>query len=174
MKKLLTVLLLFFMVTAFTQQGYPVPPAGKYRLFYIQHSNNHNTFVYDLNITASGKINTADPIDVYRLTYERTKKGVRDELSPVQRKMAYGITVTSVTATQCSFTLAAYPEKILTAKLGADNVPHVFVSANGKNLMLGRLFLQMGKLPSSVEYIDFYGKDMASSKEAVERFYIKD
>jgi hypothetical protein len=50
MKKLLTVLLLFFMATAFTQQGYPVPPAGKYRLFYIQHSNNHNTLCMILTL----------------------------------------------------------------------------------------------------------------------------
>jgi hypothetical protein len=35
------------------------------RLFYIQHSDNHNTYVYDANIKA-GIIDSSQPINAYR------------------------------------------------------------------------------------------------------------
>jgi hypothetical protein len=86
--------------------------------------------------------------------------------------MAYGITVTSVTATQCSLRWR-HTLKIFTAKLGADNVPHVFVSANGKNLMLGRLFLKMGKYHRAWS-ISIFTVRMWQVVRSGERFYIKD
>jgi hypothetical protein len=33
-------------------QNYPEPAKTPTRLFYIQHSDNHNTYVYDANIKA--------------------------------------------------------------------------------------------------------------------------
>jgi hypothetical protein len=38
------------------------------RLFYIQHSDNHNTYVYDANIKA-GIIDSSQPINTYRIVY---------------------------------------------------------------------------------------------------------
>jgi hypothetical protein len=40
------------------------------RLFYIQHSDNHNTYVYDANIKA-GIIDSSQPINAYRIVYTK-------------------------------------------------------------------------------------------------------
>lgn len=170
MKKRLTVLLILFTGLLLAQHNYPTPPDAKTRLFYIQHSNNHNTFVYDANLTGK-KLNTADPVAVYRLTY--TKGGIKEELSNVQRKMAYGVTVVSTEPGSCSFTLAAYPEKKIYVHLEKDGKPEATVTVNGKNILLNKMFLLANKLGTTVEYIDFYGKDTATGKEVKERMYIK-
>jgi hypothetical protein len=57
------------------------------RLFYIQHSDNHNTYVYDANIKA-GIIDSSQPINAYRIVY--TKNGIKP-LSRLQKKLAYGM-----------------------------------------------------------------------------------
>lgn len=171
MQKKLTILLILFTGLMLAQHNYPTPPDAKTRLFYIQHSNNHNTFVYDANLTGK-KLNTADPVAVYRLTY--TKGGIKEELSNMQRKMAYGVTLVSAEAASCSFTLAAYPAKKIFVKLGKDGDPVATVNINGRSILLNKMFLLANKLGTSVEYIDFYGKDAATGKDIKERMYIKE
>jgi hypothetical protein len=51
------------------------------RLFYIQHSDNHNTYVYDANIKA-GIIDSSQPINTYRIVY--TQNGIKP-LSRLQK-----------------------------------------------------------------------------------------
>lgn len=171
MKKITILFMLFGWLSAQAQKGYPVPPDSATRLFYIQHSNNHNTFVYDANM-AGKKLITANPVSVYRLCYTRGKAGLKEELSAIQRKMAYGITVSTADAASCTFTLAAYPEKKIAVRLEKDGRPYVTVNVNGKNIVLKKMFLLVNKSGTNVTYIDFYGKDAATGKEVVERFYV--
>lgn len=173
MKKLFLFLFVFTPVLLQAQSGYPTPPAALLRLFYIQHSNNHNTFVYDAKLSGQSKLDVADPIEVFRLTYEKSKNGLREELTPVQRKMAYGVELLSVQTGQCEFTLAAYPAKKLLLRIAKDGKPYVMANINGKNIVVRRLYLQMGALRTNVQYIDFYGKDAATGKEVSERLMIK-
>lgn len=168
--RLLLALLFLLPLVHHAQQGYPTPADSQRRLFYIQHSKNHNTFVYDANLAKGGKLNTADPVEVYRITYE--EGGTKEELTQVQRKMAYGVTVSSVSATGCEFTLSAYPAQKLVLKFGKEGKPYVTTHINGKTITLKRLYLQMGKLGTNVLHIDFYGKDSAG-KEVSERLYVK-
>lgn len=170
MRKLFLYLIILVPMLHAAQKGYPTPPETQNRLFYIQHSNNHNTFVYDANVTTGHKLKTTDPIEVYRLTY--AKDGRKEALTAVQRKMAYGVTLSNTSANQCEFTLAAYPSKKLLLNLGKDGRPYVTTNINGKNIILNRMYLQMGKLGTNVLHIDFFGKD-AGGKEITERLYIK-
>jgi Domain of unknown function (DUF4833) len=169
MKHLLSLVLFLHAVTIGFQQGYPVPPTAVGRLFYIQHSNNHNTYVYDANI-ANKKLNTADPVKVYRIDY--TKGGVKGELTTMQRKMAYGVAIKKSDSKSCEFTLAAYDEKTLYLKLDKNNTPYVQAEVNGKTLVLAKLYLKL-KGAASVEYIEFTGKDVATGKTVAEKLYIK-
>jgi hypothetical protein len=52
-----------------------ITQAKQYGLFYIQHSDNHNTYVYDANIKA-GIIDSSQPINAYRIVY--TKNGIKN------------------------------------------------------------------------------------------------
>ncbi|PZR23408.1 MAG: hypothetical protein DI539_03020 [Flavobacterium psychrophilum] len=154
------------------QDGYPVPPDCPSRMFYIQHANNHNTFVYDANFTASKAIKDADPIHVYRINYK--KGGIKEELTNMQRKMAYGVEFTKTGCNTFDFTLAAYPSKKMTLKLCGENNPRVSVHINGKTIHLKRMFLFCNKLGTSVSSINFYGKDAVSGREVTENFAIND
>jgi hypothetical protein len=66
-------ILFFFLVSiclfsGYSQNDYPEPAKTPTRLFYIQHSDNHNTYVYDANIKA-GIIDSSQPINTYRIVY---------------------------------------------------------------------------------------------------------
>lgn len=172
MKYLLSLVLFVHAVTIGFQQGYPVPADAPGRLFYIQHSSNHNTYVYDANLKADKKLNTADPVKVYRIDYTKSKGGVKGELTAMQRKMAYGVAINKVDAKSCEFTLAAYDEKTLYLKLDKNNKPYVVAEVNGKKLVLAKLFLKL-KGAANVEYIEFTGKDEATGKVVAEKLYIK-
>lgn len=170
----IAVFLVLFLVSAAAcsaQDGYPVPPHNPGRLFYIQHANNHNTFVYDANLLNSKSLNANSPINVYRLNYK--KGGVKEELSGLQRKMAYGVSITKAAANLFDFTLAAYPAKKFTLKLNNEGNPHVVVFINGKNIVLRKMFLYCNKLGTTVSSINFYGKDVVTGKEITENFVVK-
>jgi hypothetical protein len=55
--------------------------------YFIQHSDNHNTYVYDANIKA-GIIDSSQPINTYRIVY--TQNGIKT-LVKVTKKIAYGM-----------------------------------------------------------------------------------
>jgi len=172
MKK--SVFFVMFLVSAMlcnAQDGYPVPPHTNGRLFYIQHANNHNTFVYDANLLSGKKISDDEPIKVHRINYK--KGGIKEELSGLQRKMAYGVECIKIAANTFDFTLAAYPAKKFTLKVSNDNSPHVTVFINGKNIILNRMFLFCNKLGTGVSSINFYGKDALTGKEITENFVVK-
>lgn len=169
MKKFLLLLCIAVSFVINAQEGYPVPPDGAGRLFYIQHSNSQNTYVYDANMK-SGKLDADNPVDVYRILY--TEGGVKAELTKLQAKLAYGVKLIKATATLCQFTLAAYPDKILWLRLNSQGIPYVTVTVNGKDIFLSKLFLMTNKTGMDVKYIDFYGIDAATGKEVQERMYL--
>lgn len=166
------VLLLVSGACCYAQEGYPIPPHNPSRLFYIQHANNHNTFVYDANLLNSNSLDHESPINVYRINYK--KGGIKEELSGLQRKMAYGVSITKAAANFFDFTLAAYPAKKFTLKLNNEGTPHVTVLINGKNIVLRKMFLYCNKLGTAVSSINFYGKDALTGKDITEKFIVKD
>ncbi len=172
MKKILLVLL-FSQLIGFAQKGYPIPPDAAERLFYIQHSDNHNTFVYDVNFSENNKVNEVEPIKIYRIAY--TKGGVKEELSSVQRKFAYGITFKKIKESHYEFTLVAYPEKKLYLELDAKGKPQVKTLVNGKKMIVRRMFIAKAATKSikpKIDFIDFYGNNEVGNSEMKERFYL--
>ncbi|AXG73062.1 DUF4833 domain-containing protein [Flavobacterium arcticum] len=168
MKKILIIITCLFVQLTNAQSDYPVPPLKANNLFYIQHSNNHNTYVYDADIK-NGKLDDKGPVIVYRIVY--TKGGIKEDLTVIQRKMAYGVELDKTSEKSCTFTLAAYPQKKLVLEVDKNKEPYVTVSVNGKSIILKKMFLFTNKTGTKVDYIDFYGKDKLKGKDIVERFY---
>jgi len=168
-KSVFLMLLLVTSITSIAQEGYPVPPHNPYRLFYIQHANNHNTFVYDANFLGKS-LSDAEPIKIYRINYK--KGGIKEELTNMQRKMAYGVEFMKTAVNTFEFTLAAYPAKKLILKVANPENPHVTVLVNGKNIILRRMFLFCNKLGTGVASINFYGKDASTQKEVIEKLVL--
>lgn len=169
-------LLLFLFLTSlcvsWDQERYPTPPACKGRLFYIQHSNGINTFVYDANFASGNKLHEASPIKVARLNYE-DRNGQREELTNVQRKMAYGVNAQKTGENKFDFTLAAYPQKKLTLNVKSCGTPCVTVNVNGQDIVLTKMFLHCNKLGTNVSLIDFYGKDPKTGKPVTQQLALK-
>lgn len=167
-------LLLLISITSKAQKGYPNPEKADNHLFYIQHSQNHNTFVYEANFT-NKKINAVEPIKIHRIAY--TKGGGKEELTKMQRNLAYGIEFKKIKENHYEFSLVSYPEKKLSLELNENGKPQVRTLVNGKKMILHKMFLNMQKgvsIKPKIESIDFHGSDIETGKEIKERFYIKE
>lgn len=166
-------LLFFISLFSKAQNAHPTPEKGVNHLFYIQHSQNHNTFVYEANLS-NKKLIDSEPIKIHRIAY--TKGGVKEELTKMQRNLAYGIDIKKLKENQYEFTLVSYPEKKLHLEINSKGKPQVRTTINGKKMILYKMFLNMQKgvsIKPRIENIDFYGLDIETGKEIKERFYPK-
>lgn len=164
-RQILSFFALIFTMLGFckAQENYPIPPKNKFQLFYIQHNSNHNTFVYEMDVN-----NDKSPIKVYRIHYE--SKGEINELSPIQRKYAYGVNY--LNANKTTFSLAAMKNIPFELK-SANQKYYAEILINNKRIKVDRIFIHNDKnssgLKIKVEYIMVYGKN-AAGKSVAEKF----
>ncbi|MFV0184342.1 DUF4833 domain-containing protein [Empedobacter falsenii] len=161
MKNVFTLFYFFFSVVLFAQEGYPTPPKSVNRLFYIQHNDNKNTFVYDALFSSKGILDANNPVDIYRILY--AEDGSKKPLTSIQKKLAYGLDIKKIEKNVFQLTLVSYPTQKLTLKLDSQKNPIVQTTVNNKLITLNRVFLKQKKgtagLSVKLEYILFYGKD---------------
>ena len=160
-------LILFFCLLGqvfFAQDNYPVPPQNKHRLFYIQHNQNTNTYVYDANVE-NGKLKTSEPIYVYRMVY--AEDGSKKELTGIQRRLAYGIKILSSDDQKTTFHLNGYPTLHweLTLKNGKYQAS---VTVNKTPIVVEKMFVQTKEI-TTVDYILISGKN-SKNQEVTEKF----
>lgn len=145
----------------FAQHGYPVPQKTANHLFYIQHSENKNTFVYDAIFANQGILNDSDPVDIYRILY--AEEGQKKPLTLTQQKFAYGLKISKIDKNIFQLHLVSYPAQKLTLKLNSNKNPIVQTKLNNKTITLNRVFLKQkdgtSGLSTKIEYMIFYGKD---------------
>lgn len=172
MKTLVILLTLTVFVSGKKQMSYPVPPDSPVRLFYIQHSRNTNTYIYDANLKGKS-FDTAEPVKVYRIMY--AEDGKKAPLTAIQRKLAYGISAKALGNNKFECSLAALPSKKIMLHLDSHGKPRVTVSCNGMEMVLTKLFIKnandINPLKTEVQYIDFTGKHPKTGAEIKERFY---
>ena len=167
-------LLFFISIISQAQNAHPIPEKSASHLFYIQHSQNHNTFVYEANLK-NKKFDETEPIKIHRIAY--TKGGEKEELTKMQRNLAYGIDIKKLKENHYEFTLVSYPEKKLYLEINSKGKPQVRITINGKKLILNKMFLNMQRgvsIKPKIEYIDFYGLEIETGKDSKERFFVKE
>lgn len=161
MKNILFLFAFFFSLVIFGQDGYPIPPKSANRLFYIQHNENKNTFVYDAIFSSKGILDELNPVDIYRILY--AENGEKKPLTSIQKKLAYGLDIQKIDKNVYQLTLVSFPKQKLILKLDADKNPIVQTTINDKLITLNRVFLKQKKgtagLSVKLEHILFYGKD---------------
>lgn len=161
MKKWILLSLVFLIQNSvlFAQKNYPKPPQNANRLFYIQHNQNTNTFVYDV-LVKNGKFVDTDPVDIYRILY--AEDGSKKEITNIQRKLAYGIKIRSKNSQNITFNLNGYPTLTLKVTL-KNNKPETTIVVNGKNITVEKMFIQTKEKTigssTKVEYILISGKN---------------
>ncbi len=163
--------LLFISIASYAQKGYPTPPETADRLFYIQHSDNHNTFVYDVNFISDKKIDTIEPIKIYRIVY--TKGGAKEELTHLQRKVAYGVDFKKIKENHFEFSLVSFPDNKFYLGLDSKGKPQVKTTVNGKKIILKKIYIAMVESKSikpEIKFINFYGHNQDGNIVITKKF----
>lgn len=152
------------------QNQYPIPPKSKTHLFYIQHSDNHNTYVYDANMNGKNLVED-HPVEEYRIVY--TEGGVKKPLTAIQKKFAYGLQTTYIKHNTYEMTLPSSNGFLFHLKVLKDGTPKVTVTVNQVELYLNHMFIQIKEgtsgLTTKVEYIEFVGVNTQTGKTVTQR-----
>lgn len=156
----LTSLLLLYSCSLFSQD---------IRLFHIERNKNANIVCYDLNIE-NGKINTSNPINIYWDNLNK-KLDKKLELTSMERKMAYGITINSVSDTKVVFTMKAYSDRPITISYNTkEKTAMPIMIVNGEKATLQKLYIfAKSPLYTSVVYVELFGKSIATQKSLYEK-----
>jgi len=153
-------------------ERFPTPPDSPVRLFYIQRSSNANTVVYDANLINNKNLHPQSPVHTYWIRY--SDKGQKEELSMIQRTLAYGLYTDMINSEMNTFEgyFLAYRKRKFVVKLDSRGVPIALFPINGKLQILKRVFVSVDEshMMPSVNYIELFGKDQISGKDVYERF----
>lgn len=135
------------------------------RLFHISRSVNKNIVCYDAQLK-NGALDVAQPIHVYWHNNE-DRPGAEDELSAVQRKMAYGYKVKASGANEATVTLTAYGKRsIKVCKRSGKWV--ALITINGKECVLNEIYVKC-KGALSVDYVELRGKSLSDGAKMTEK-----
>ncbi|MCF0055019.1 DUF4833 domain-containing protein [Dyadobacter sp. CY356] len=170
MKYVLLIILLTGWTGAYAQKGYPVPAPDEKRLFFIQHSDNHNTFVYNANLK-NGAIVAEEPVDIFKIAY--ADGGEKMPLTSIQKALAFGMKTTELSLNFYEMELAASKKVKFYMMLDKAGKPKVYTTVNGKKMYLERIFLKLKEgtvgMGINLEYALFIGKDFSSGQNLNEK-----
>lgn len=165
-------ILFFCLAKAEISDRFPTPPDSPIRLFYIQRSSNANAVIYDANFLANRTLNPNNPVHTYWIRY--AEKGAKEELTIIQRSLAYGLYMDPIKGDPTSFEgyFLAYRKRKFVVKLDPKGQPIALFPINGKLQILKRVYVSVddSKFITHVNYIDLYGKDLSNTKDVYERF----
>jgi hypothetical protein len=149
----------------------PVPPDSPIRLFFIQRSTNINVAVYDANLKG-GRLNPKDPVRTY--WYKFNEKPPIEELTMVQRTLAYGLYTSAIQGILNAYEghFLAYRKRKFIVKQDASGNPIALFLINGKMQILKRVYVKVDetKFLTTVDFIELFGKDPVTGKDVYEKF----
>ena len=164
-------LILFICLHVLAGERLPVPPDSPIRLFFIQRSTNITVAVYDANLIA-GKLNPKDPVRTY--WYKFNVKPAIEELTTIQRTLAYGLYTTAIQGISNAYEghFLAYRKRKFVVKQDASGNPIALFQINGKMQILKKVYVKVDetKFLTTVDYIELFGKDPVTGKDVYERF----
>ncbi len=148
-----------------------VGPAAGHTLLVIERNTNANVVHYDAGLNGDGSLNPAEPVIVYWVLL--AEDGRRKKLNWLEKKKAYGVKLKPA-ADGYTMTLAAAPWMPLAVRR-AGGVVRLEAPINGRPAVMQKMFIQSrsGLLGPKVEYIDLYGKDLATGEPCRERILPK-
>jgi hypothetical protein len=142
-------------------------------LFIIQRSKNANVVHYDARLTADGKLDPNEPVVAYWVLL--AEDGRREELSSIEKKMAYGFrTKADPSVNGYKMTVVAVPKGEITVRKVGDVVRAELV-IDGHPSVLERIYINAtdGLLGPKVHYIELYGKDIETGEKRYQKIVKK-
>ena len=147
-------------------------------VFVITRSKNDNTVVYSAKLHGQ-KVDENDPIHVYWMGFSRKDPNevdpakLRDELSWIEKKVAYGATGHrhGNSGDEFELKLVAVPSLKAVLKLH-DGRPRVTATIGGRDCVFVRVYVMakenMIGLPT-VQFVNIHGVDLETGEEIVEK-----
>jgi len=167
--------------TVFAQKNFneadtfPLPPANKKMMFYLQRTPNINTIIYELNYKSNGQIDADEPIHVYWIRYTEPGKP-KKELNYIQRKFAYGVKVRQIKNDEWEIRLVSYDKIKLYLRKGEDGKFNVFININNQWAIFEKSYIKIdgGTFWSpNVIYIELFGREPETMKRVSYKVYPK-
>lgn len=146
-------------------------PCSGQRLFHISRSVNRNWVCYDVNLKG-GALDKANPIHVF--WHNNTDRpGHENELSLIQRKLAYGYKIISVGNNEATVRLTAYKKRDI--RVCRNNGRWIAqVDINGKPARLTEIQVKTKEgNPLNVLYINLVGVTLKGGANVVEKILNK-
>jgi Domain of unknown function (DUF4833) len=137
-------------------------------LFRIERSKNKNIIQYDACLLETNTISDSDPVHAYWVL----ANGLKEELSPIESKQAYGIESKQKLGENKFriFVAALKDREIIVQKMKGDY--KALVKIKGELSILERVYVkdeeQVLGLPK-VHYIDLFGRNLRTNRSVKER-----
>lgn len=139
------------------------------RLFQIERSTNRNLVAYDLKLTAQGRPDPTEPVVAYWLM--NAERGQREELSWLERRLAYGHELASEVSRDGFWMRLKASEDRPIRVVQNDGVFCAIMQLSGVRCALGRMYVKTDEHSTfpKVLYVDLSGRDLATGRPVVER-----
>lgn len=146
------------------------------RLFIITRSLNANQVIYEAALEKDG-FSIKDPIKVYWIMYGK-KGATTEDLNMIEKKIGYGIEITTVTRNKVVFNVKSLPEnpiKVILISDKEETKAQALMDINGEESVVSQIYIESKSgfpLPKVV-YIDITGVSLKTHKEITERIIPK-
>jgi hypothetical protein len=143
-------------------------PAAQ-RLFHIERNKNTNIVVYDAQVMPDSSLAEEDPVVVYWIKLAEDSR--IEDLKGIEKKMAYGFSVESREGNRLIIDMVADVGRDLVVDRHEGGY-RAFMEINGSQAMLDKIYIFAKEtlMMPKVQYIELYGVDIESGKEAYEKF----
>nr|WP_199077190.1 DUF4833 domain-containing protein [Pedobacter sp. ASV19] len=160
--------LTFLMCASILEQAYPK------ELRKVTSESNVCTIIYELNYNADGTLCSKEPVKSSLTRYSDT--GKRRELSPLERKYAYGLLTKPIGNDEYEIRLIAYKQLPLYLKRSVtDHQYRIYIKDEGEDFLLKRAFVSMDEhyrwFPM-IRYIDLIPIQNSNGNEILQRINI--
>jgi hypothetical protein len=111
-------------------------------LFKIGRSKDSNEIYYQANTTASGDLDSTDPVSIYWIKF--SKNSEREPLTWIQNQYAYGLKFLKTTSQEAIFQFVSYPHRTFVLRKSEKGEFRVFnTNPNGIDMEVERIFIQI-------------------------------
>lgn len=148
---------------------FPVPPASKDLLFYLQRNKNANAIVYEAVRDESGALTQEDPVHAQWIRY--TEGGIREDLGMFESSVAYGVKHRSTSNGMANMVFNASNKYPFRVTVRPDGQAEARMTISGKAARLRVIHVQADEESwfPKVAWVDLIGTDLATGQSITER-----
>jgi hypothetical protein len=138
-------------------------------LFTVEHSTNANVIHYDVKLTSKGAIDPKEPVIAYWVML--AENGRRQELSALERNLAYGFTIRKDdTGDSYWMTLVSQKQRPIHV-FQQDGKVTAVTRIGGTDAYLRTIYVKTHRsgLLRTAEYFELFGKEVSSGDDRYEK-----